>query len=44
MLALLIKRCRRKKRHSREYIKGRAHHTCKKQGDLTSPSENMREK
>jgi hypothetical protein len=31
-------RCRRKKRHSREYIKGRAHHTCKKQGDLTSPS------
>jgi len=20
----------------------RAHHTCKKQGDLTSPSENMR--
>ena len=26
------------------YLPDRAHHTCKKQGDLTSPSENMREK
>jgi hypothetical protein len=27
-----------------ELVIYRAHHTCKKQGELTPPSENMREK